>query len=147
MNDASRALLDHARNAGAVGIGTVFVLRGLKQFSDFAAYGSALQRLDDAINGIHELASQHYEGGANGSAEHVAEVPPERDVEGRKAWLRKTWEPRQKGEADRARDVLIKWYGEEKGKAVKLAETFEICEYGAQPSDDEVRRLFPFLKK
>jgi N-acetylglucosamine malate deacetylase 1 len=104
------------------------------------------ESFDKKIDGIHELASQHYEGGANGSPEHVAEVPPERDVEGRKAWLRKQWEGRQKGEADRARDVLIKWYGEEKGKAVKFAETFEICEYGKQPSDEEIRTLFPFFK-
>jgi LmbE family N-acetylglucosaminyl deacetylase len=102
---------------------------------------------DKKLEGIHELASQHYEGGANGSEEYVAAVPPERDVAGRKAWLREQWEARQKGEADRARDILIKWYGEEQGKAVKLAETFEICEYGRQPNDEEIRELFPFLKE
>ncbi len=39
---------------------------------------------------------------------------------------------------------LIKWYGE-KGNQVKHAEAFEICEYGSQPSDEEIRRLFPML--
>jgi len=28
---------------------------------------------------------------------------------------------------------------------VQYAEAFEICEYGAQPNDDEIRRLFPML--
>lgn len=44
------------------------------------------------------------------------------------------------------RSSLIKWYGKEKGTAVKYAESFEICEYGNQPSDDEIRQLFPMLK-
>ena len=38
-------------------------------------------------------------------------------------------------------------YGEERGKAVKHAEAFELCEYGSRPSGDELRRLFPFFDK
>lgn len=41
---------------------------------------------------------------------------------------------------------LIKWYGE-KGNMGKYAESFEICEYGSQPNDEEIRRLFPMLVK
>ena len=52
---------------------------------------------------------------------------------------------RQSAEANKARDVLIRLYGEQRGKAVKHAETFEICEYGSRPSGDELRRLFPFF--
>ncbi len=102
---------------------------------------------DQKLNAIHELESQHYEGGANGSPEHVAKVPPASDVEGRKAWLRARWESRQSGEAKKGREALIKWYGEERGKSVKYAELFEICEYGRQPSDAEIRTLFPFFGK
>ena len=47
--------------------------------------------------------------------------------------------------AERHRDVLEKWYGPEKAKTVKYAEAFEICEYGRQPSDAEIKRLFPFF--
>ena len=43
-------------------------------------------------------------------------------------------------------EVLKKWYGD-KATITKHAERFEICEYGKQPSDDEIRRLFPMLKK
>jgi len=102
---------------------------------------------DQKIDAIHELESQHYEGGANGSREHVDSVPPAGDVAGRKAWLRKRWDSRQSAEARKGREALVKWYGEEKAKNVKYAELFEICEYGKQPSDAEIRKLFPFLGK
>ena len=100
---------------------------------------------DQKLDGLHELASQVYEGGANGSAEFVATVPPASDEKARRAWLRRRWEVRQGGEADRFRDSLIKFYGEEKGKAVRFAEAFELCEYGRKPMGDELRRLFPFF--
>jgi LmbE family N-acetylglucosaminyl deacetylase len=100
---------------------------------------------EQKLAALHLMPSQVYEGGANGSAEYVASVPPASDEAARKAWLRKRWEARQGGEADRFRDALIKWYGPEQGKAVRFAEAFEICEYGRQPSPDEIRRLFPFF--
>lgn len=100
---------------------------------------------DQKVEAIHELPSQHYEGGANGSEEHVAKVPPAADVAGRKAWLRERWANRQSSEANRYRDVLKRWYGDEAGAAVKYAETFEICEYGSRPNEAEIRRLFPFF--
>lgn len=72
-------------------------------------------------------------------------MPPARDEAARKAWLRKRWEARQGGEADRFREALVKWYGPEQGKAVRFAEAFEVCEYGRQPNPDEIRQLFPFF--
>ena len=72
---------------------------------------------DLKVTAIHELASQHYEGGAHGSAEHVKSVPPATDVAGRKAWLRERWTRHQGGEASHNRDLLLKWYGPEKGAA------------------------------
>lgn len=99
---------------------------------------------DQKLDGIHELASQHYEGGANGSEEHVASVPPASDDAGRRAWLRKRWEGRQSTEANRFRDLLEKLYGPDKGKAVRFAETFEVCEYGRRPTEAEIKKLFPF---
>lgn len=41
---------------------------------------------------------------------------------------------------------LRKWYGD-KAITAKHAEGFEICEYGKQPSDEEIKKLFPMLKK
>jgi LmbE family N-acetylglucosaminyl deacetylase len=46
-------------------------------------------------------------------------------------------------------DVRIsmeKWYGEEKAAKVKHVEAFEVCEYGAQPDERELKRLFPMLE-
>lgn len=72
-------------------------------------------------------------------------VPPASQPELRLRWLQEKWEKRQGSEADRHRNSLIKWYGEKQGSQIKFAETFEVCEYGRQPSDREIRQLFPFL--
>jgi LmbE family N-acetylglucosaminyl deacetylase len=45
------------------------------------------------------------------------------------------------------RAALEKWYGKERADKVQYAEAFEICEYGAQPKDDDINRLFPMLGK
>lgn len=103
---------------------------------------------EQKLDGLHELTSQAYEGGASGSAEYVEkEVPPATDETARRAWLKRRWGARQSSEAEKYRDLLIKLYGEEKGKAVKYAETFEVCEYGRRPSAAEIRQLFPFYDK
>jgi N-acetylglucosamine malate deacetylase 1 len=98
------------------------------------------------LEAIHQLASQAYEGGADGSDEKMAGVPAAEDVAGRKAWLRKRWSARQGDEAERFRAEIVKWYGPEKGRTVKFAEAFEICEYGRQPTMDEIKQLFPFFE-
>jgi LmbE family N-acetylglucosaminyl deacetylase len=46
-----------------------------------------------------------------------------------------------------ARLSLEKWYGKDKAAQVQYAEAFEVCEYGAQPDDAEIKRLFPMLAK
>lgn len=99
---------------------------------------------EQKLDAIHELPSQVYEGGANGSAEYVRSVPTEKDE--RRQWLKDRWGDRQSREATKYRDALVKWYGEERGKAVKYAETFEICEYGRQPSPEDLKKLFPFFE-
>lgn len=48
---------------------------------------------------------------------------------------------------DELRQSLVKWYGAEKGEQVKVAESFEICEFGRRPSEEEIRRLFPMMGK
>ena len=45
------------------------------------------------------------------------------------------------------RKSLEKWYGSERASKVKHAEAFEVCEYGAQPTDNDVKKLFPMLGK
>lgn len=68
---------------------------------------------------------------------------PEGDEE-RLEWLKERWASRGVSEEQRA--GLEKWYGEEKAGSFKYAESFEICEYGKQPTDEEIRQIFPMLK-
>jgi len=105
--------------------------------------------IDDAfetkVTAIAELESQVFDGGALGNAEKAAQAPPARMKDLRLDKIRQAWNGRAGREARTYRDTLIRWYGEERGKAVKYAEVFEICEYGHQPSDDEIKKLFPFF--
>lgn len=45
--------------------------------------------------------------------------------------------------ADQYRERLIELYGEERGSQIQYAEAFEICQYGRQPSIDELKAIFP----
>ena len=70
-----------------------------------------------------------------------------REPEKRKQWLREAWDPFLRTHTDIAQPALKKWYGARQTGKIAYAEAFEICEYGHQPSDDEIRRLFPFFPK
>lgn len=67
------------------------------------------------------------------------EVP--QDAAARKEWLAKQ---RFFPVADPWRAALRKWYGAEADK-IRHAEAFELCEYGRRPSEEEIRKLFPFF--
>ncbi len=54
------------------------------------------------------------------------------------------WRPNKPDE--KMVEVLKKWYGD-RAEIAKHAEAFEICEYGKQPTDEEINRLFPMLGK
>jgi LmbE family N-acetylglucosaminyl deacetylase len=71
------------------------------------------------------------------------EVPKEEEA--RKAYIAGRFQRRDASIADRYRGKLIELYGERKGKAIKYAEAFELCEYGSQPSLAELKKLFPFF--
>ena len=105
--------------------------------------------LDDVLEqkclAVSKLVSQVFEGGANGSQEYVDSLPPASNPDARLDWIRQRWSQRQASEADAYRKALIRWYGEERGQAVKYAEAFEICEYGRRPTPDEIKQLFPFF--
>ena len=72
---------------------------------------------------------------------HYSEKVPA-DTAARKKWLHEF----QSGEIiPSVRESLEKWYGKERAAQVKYAEAFEVCEYGAQPDDEQKKRLFPML--
>lgn len=49
--------------------------------------------------------------------------------------------------ANKYRAKLVEFYGKERGEKIRNAEAFELCEYGRQPSLDELKQLFPFFQK
>ena len=65
-----------------------------------------------------------------------------KDPAARKTWLRET---RALPPSPAVREALVKWYGPQAGNAIKVAEAFEICEYGTRPDEAMLRRLFPFF--
>jgi LmbE family N-acetylglucosaminyl deacetylase len=67
-----------------------------------------------------------------------------KDATERKKWLASRREPPI---SPAVRKALEKWYGAERAAQVKVAESFELCEYGRRPTDDELRKLFPMLGK
>lgn len=95
---------------------------------------------DQKIHAMDAHESQFYEwlpwiGG------YLNEVP--KDKAERKKWLAGN---RYGRITPAVKASLEKWYGAAAAN-VKNAEAFEICEYGTQPSDDDIRRLFPMLRK
>ncbi len=75
----------------------------------------------------------------------LADVPA--DSKARRKWLAKAWQPFFKKNTALAAQGLKKWYGANAAGKIKFGEGFEICEYGHQPSDAELARLFPFFGK
>ena len=88
------------------------------------------------------MESQFVEGGALGSAELIE--GGEAKLDERRRIVREGFSKRDRDTADAYRKQLADWYGEEAAKKVTFAEAFEICEYGRQPTQDELRKLFPF---
>ena len=39
------------------------------------------------------------------------------------------------------------WYGKERAEKASHVESFEICEYGMRPSEEQIRELFPMISK
>ena len=93
---------------------------------------------EQKIKGMAAHASQYFDWlpWLAGTLDQIPE-----DEAGRLEYLakRRTFRP-----GPSTRESLIRWYGE-KGESVQHAEGFEICEYGKQPNEKEIRRLFPML--
>ena len=96
--------------------------------------------VDKKTDALDSHVSQFYEWlpWVDGKLSDVPKDPAER-----KAWLKRT---RNRPPNPAVREALVKWYGPEKGNAVKFYEAFEICEYGARPDEARIRELFPMLR-
>ena len=96
---------------------------------------------DQKVHAMDAHESQFYEwlpwvGG------YADKVPSDKTE--RKKWLASNRTVRITPEV---RASIDKWYGTERSKVVTHAEAFEICEYGSQPDEADLMRLFPMLKK
>ncbi len=94
---------------------------------------------DQKIYGIAAHVSQMFEWlpWTDGKLDQVPKTEAER-----LKWLAEWRKPYISVET---RKSLEKWYGAEKAAKITAAEAFEICEYGRRPSDEEIRKLFPFF--
>jgi len=99
--------------------------------------------IEKKVDALMKIESQFIEGGCNGWRSPLPDKPGAREK--RVQSRREGFKRRFAAVADRCRDQLIAVYGEEKGKQVRYAEAFEICEYGRRPGPEELRKLFPFL--
>jgi LmbE family N-acetylglucosaminyl deacetylase len=95
------------------------------------------------LDALVALESQFVEGGALGKPNPALATPA--GLQKRRQQVREAFRMRSLATARQYRDKLVELYGSEAGKQVKHAEAFEICEYGRQPTSDEIRRLFPFF--
>jgi LmbE family N-acetylglucosaminyl deacetylase len=107
------------------------------------------EAIEKKIDALHCHTSQMYEGIA-----HYAHAELPEDEAGRRAWLWRHVDRNLRYAADLYRDRLIEFYGEERGRQIRYAEAFEVCEYSKSaldPStllpDAERQRLFPFYEQ
>ena len=97
--------------------------------------------IDLTVDALAVMESQFLEGGALGSEKNLwsSEAEKQKKIKEMKAYFKS----RYAREADKYRDELVERYGAKKGKAVKHAVAFELCEYGRQASKEELDKLFP----
>jgi LmbE family N-acetylglucosaminyl deacetylase len=98
--------------------------------------------IEPTLDALLLMESQIHEGGADGHAGLYPE--DEAGRQRRRDEVRKNLARRYAAQADSYRETLVKLYGQERGRAVRYAQAFEVCEYGRQPSPDELKQIFPF---
>ena len=98
--------------------------------------------LDRKVDALAEMDSQFFEWlpWIDGYLDRVPKEPSER-----KAWFKEQVLKRYGASADRFRDKLVELLGPDRGRAVRAAEAFQVCEYGRQPDQAELMRIFPFF--
>ena len=98
--------------------------------------------MEPTLDALLVMESQIHEGGANGYAGLYPADAAGREQ--RREEVRRELAGRYSGHAETYRNVLVKLYGEERGRKIRYAQAFEVCEYGRRPSPDELKTLFPF---
>ena len=124
----------------------LFAEDGFKKPNPFS--GDIVVAIDDVVDKklavVEAMESQFYEGGccdvpAGGMPTDAA------GKEARRKQVHDFFASHFAATADRFRPRLAEWYGTDRAAGIKYAEAFEICEYGRQPTQEEIRQLFPFF--
>lgn len=102
--------------------------------------------IEKKLDALDAHGSQMYEWGpwTNGGDASVARVPKGKMQ--RRDWLAKRVKRNPGVMTDDRRASLEMWYGAE-AENIKYTEAFEICEYGFQPSEQDILNFFPMLKE
>jgi len=110
--------------------------------------------IDTKTRAISIMDSQFVEGGCCRSYEGKPDDRPggnpakdKAEQEKRRKEVAKSFARRFASNAKKYREKLIELYGQEKGSKVQYAEAFQLCEYGRQPSEAELKKMFPFFGK
>ncbi len=102
--------------------------------------------IEQKLDAMVVLESQFVEGGVSGNESMVPKNEKERAAAYRR--VSASFRRRFESTANKYRDKLIEMYGEKKGKKVRYAEAFEVCEYGRRPNENDLKtKLFPFFKR
>jgi LmbE family N-acetylglucosaminyl deacetylase len=77
-------------------------------------------------------------------ARYRPDIP--KDEAGRRAALLESIKQRSADVANQYRNLLVKLYGDPKGKTVQFAEAFELNQYGSAATVDELKKLLPTFR-
>lgn len=100
------------------------------------------ETIDKKLEALAQIKSQFLEWGP-WLSDDLDKVP--KDPEEAKAWLMNGLRDYFREEVLPLKAGLAAWYGEEKAVTVEHVEAFEVCEYGKQPTKEEIKALFPFF--
>ena len=97
--------------------------------------------IDIKVKGLAAHESQMFEWLPWTNGEDLTKIPS--GEQERLTWLKEKWMGRT---ADESTLTAVKnWYPNANLSKVRHVEYFEICEYGKQPTEEEIKQMFPML--
>lgn len=97
--------------------------------------------IDTKVKGLAAHDSQMFEWLPWTNGTDLSTIPT--GEQERLVWLKDKWKNRKPDAS--TLEVVKKWYPNADISKVKQVEFFEICEYGKQPTEAEIKELFPML--